>query len=46
MTTKRLLLVNPRNAVTVYGDYLWQPLSLAYIAGATPEGWTVELRDE
>jgi len=43
---KTLLLVNPRNPVSLYGDYLWQPLALGYVAAATPEGWRVELIDE
>jgi radical SAM superfamily enzyme YgiQ (UPF0313 family) len=42
----KLLLVNPRNRVSLYGDYLWQPLSLAYVAAATPPDWEVELVDE
>lgn len=42
----RLALVNPLNRVSLYGDYRWQPLSLATIAGATPSGWEVELLDE
>ena len=43
---KKLLLINPRNRVSLYGDYLWQPLALAYVAAATPPGWSVELLDE
>jgi radical SAM superfamily enzyme YgiQ (UPF0313 family) len=43
---RRLLLVNPRNRVSLYGDYLWQPLALAYVAAATPKHWSVELIDE
>ena len=43
---KTLLLVNPRNKVSLYGDYLWQPLALAYVAAATPRHWKVEFIDE
>jgi radical SAM superfamily enzyme YgiQ (UPF0313 family) len=42
----RLVLINPRNRVSLYGDYLWQPLALAYVAAATPPHWHVELIDE
>jgi radical SAM superfamily enzyme YgiQ (UPF0313 family) len=42
----KLLLINPRNRVSLYGDYLWQPLALAYVAAATPPHWDVELVDE
>ncbi len=42
----KLVLVNPRNRVSLYGDYLWQPLALAYVAAATPGHWEVELIDE
>ena len=42
----KLLLINPRNRVSLYGDYLWQPLALGYVAAATPPHWTVELIDE
>src|SRR5262245_51872020 len=42
----KLLLINPRNRVSLYGDYLWQPLALAYVAAATPRNWEVELIDE
>src|SRR5437762_5504593 len=42
----KLVLINPRNRVSLYGDYLWQPLALAYVAAATPDHWTVELLDE
>lgn len=42
----RLLLINPRNKVSLYGDYLWEPLSLAYIAAATPRHWEIEFIDE
>jgi radical SAM superfamily enzyme YgiQ (UPF0313 family) len=42
----KLLLINPRNRVSLYGDYLWQPLSLGYVAAATPKDWEVELIDE
>lgn len=42
----RLVLINPQNPVSLYGDYRWQPLSLAYIAGATPPGWEVRVVDE
>ena len=43
---KKLVLINPRNRVSLYGDYLWQPLALAYVAAATPPHWEVELIDE
>ena len=43
---KKLVLINPRNRVSLYGDYLWQPLALAYVAAATPKHWEVELIDE
>jgi radical SAM superfamily enzyme YgiQ (UPF0313 family) len=44
---KKLLLINPRNKVSLYGDYLWEPLALAYVAAATPRDvWDVELIDE
>jgi radical SAM superfamily enzyme YgiQ (UPF0313 family) len=42
----KLLLINPRNRVSLYGDYLWQPLALGYVAAATPRHWDVELIDE
>ena len=42
----KLLLVNPRNRVSLYGDYLWQPLALGYVAAVTPPHWDVELIDE
>ena len=42
----KLVLINPRNRVSLYGDYLWEPLALAYVAAATPAGWEVELIDE
>ena len=42
----KLVLINPRNRVSLYGDYLWQPLALAYVAAATPAHWEVELIDE
>ena len=42
----KLVLINPRNRVSLYGDYLWQPLALAYVAAATPAHWQVELIDE
>jgi radical SAM superfamily enzyme YgiQ (UPF0313 family) len=42
----KLVLINPRNRVSLYGDYLWQPLALGYVAAATPAHWTVELIDE
>ena len=42
----KLVLINPRNRVSLYGDYLWQPLALAYVAAATPAHWDVELIDE
>ena len=43
---KKLVLINPRNRVSLYGDYLWEPLSLGYVAAATPPHWEVELIDE
>ena len=46
MSPKKLLLINPRNRVSLYGDYLWEPLSLAYVAAVTPKHWDVELIDE
>jgi radical SAM superfamily enzyme YgiQ (UPF0313 family) len=42
----KLVLINPRNRVSLYGDYLWQPLALGYVAAATPPHWEVELLDE
>ena len=42
----KLVLINPRNRVSLYGDYLWQPLAFAYVAAATPAHWDVELIDE
>ena len=42
----KLVLINPRNRVSLYGDYLWQPLALGYVAAATPAHWDVELIDE
>src|SRR5262245_24351733 len=42
----KLVLINPRNRVSLYGDYLWEPLAFAYVAAATPPHWTVELIDE
>ena len=42
----KLVLINPRNRVSLYGDYLWEPLSLGYVAAATPKHWEVELIDE
>jgi radical SAM superfamily enzyme YgiQ (UPF0313 family) len=42
----KLLLINPRNPVSLYGDYLWQPLAFGYVAAATPAHWEVELIDE
>src|SRR5262249_42510664 len=42
----KLVLINPRNRTSLYGDYLWQPLAFGYVAAATPERWTVELIDE
>jgi radical SAM superfamily enzyme YgiQ (UPF0313 family) len=42
----RLVLINPRNRVSFYSDYLWQPLAFGYIAGSTPDHWDVELIDE
>ena len=42
----KLVLINPRNRVSLYGDYLWQPLALGYVAAATPKHWDVELIDE
>jgi radical SAM superfamily enzyme YgiQ (UPF0313 family) len=42
----KLVLINPRNRVSLYGDYLWEPLSLGYVAASTPPHWHVELIDE
>ncbi|HEX4346154.1 MAG TPA: radical SAM protein [Vicinamibacterales bacterium] len=42
----KLLLINPRNKVSLYGDYLWEPLAFGYVAAATPGHWDVELIDE
>ena len=42
----KLVLVNPRNRVSLYGDYLWEPLAFGYLAAATPPHWEVELIDE
>ena len=42
----KLVLINPRNRVSLYGDYLWQPLAFGYVAAATPRHWEVELIDE
>jgi radical SAM superfamily enzyme YgiQ (UPF0313 family) len=42
----RLLLVNPWNRVSLYGEYAWQPLSLGMLAAACPPGWDVQLIDE
>ncbi len=42
----KLVLINPRNRVSLYGDYLWQPLALGYVAAATPSSWEVEFIDE
>jgi radical SAM superfamily enzyme YgiQ (UPF0313 family) len=42
----KLVLINPRNPVSLYGDYLWQPLAFAYIAAVTPPHWHIELIDE
>ena len=42
----KLVLINPRNRVSLYGDYLWQPLAFGYVAAATPKHWEVELIDE
>ena len=42
----KLILINPRNRVSLYGDYLWQPLAFGYVAAATPPHWDVELIDE
>jgi hypothetical protein len=28
----KLVLINPRNPVSLYGDYLWQPLAFGYVA--------------
>jgi radical SAM superfamily enzyme YgiQ (UPF0313 family) len=43
---KKLVLINPRNRVSLYGDYLWEPLAFGYVAAATPKHWEVELIDE
>lgn len=42
----KLVLINPRNRVSLYGDYLWEPLAFGYVAAATPPHWEVELIDE
>ena len=42
----KLVLINPRNRVSLYGDYLWEPLAFGYVAAATPPHWDVELIDE
>lgn len=42
----KLVLINPRNRVSLYGDYLWEPLAFGYVAAATPSHWEVELIDE
>jgi radical SAM superfamily enzyme YgiQ (UPF0313 family) len=42
----KLILINPRNKVSLYGDYLWEPLAFGYVAAATPSHWEVELIDE
>src|SRR5215212_1799656 len=42
----KLVLINPRNPVSLYGDYLWQPLAFAYIAAVTPPSWTIDIIDE
>jgi radical SAM superfamily enzyme YgiQ (UPF0313 family) len=42
----RLVLINPVNPVSLYGEYRWQPLSLAVIAAATPPEWEVVIHDE
>jgi radical SAM superfamily enzyme YgiQ (UPF0313 family) len=42
----KLVLINPRNKVSLYGDYGWEPLALGYVAAATPHGWEIELLDE
>src|SRR4029079_4684994 len=42
----KLVLITPRNRVSLYGDYLWQPLALGYVAAVTPRHWTVKLIDE
>ena len=41
----KLVLINPRNRVSLYGDYLWEPLALGYVAAATPPHWDVEFID-
>ena len=28
----KLVLINPRNRVSLYGDYLWEPLALGYVS--------------
>ena len=40
----KLVLINPRNPVSLYGDYLWQPLAFGYMAAATPPHWQVPRR--
>lgn len=43
----KLVLIDPRNPVSLYGDYLWQPLAFGYVAAATPAGaGPLELIDE
>ncbi|MGC4085314.1 MAG: cobalamin-dependent protein [Vicinamibacterales bacterium] len=42
----KLVLINPRNPVSLYGDYLWQPLAFGYVAAVTPPHWEIELIDE
>jgi radical SAM superfamily enzyme YgiQ (UPF0313 family) len=42
----KLVLINPWNRASLYGDYLWQPLAFAYITAVTPKHWTVEFIDE
>jgi radical SAM superfamily enzyme YgiQ (UPF0313 family) len=43
---KKLLLINPWNRVSLYGDYAWEPLSLGYVAACVGPDWEVELVDE
>src|SRR4051812_40460978 len=42
----KLVLINPRNPVSLYGDYLWQPLAFGYVAAVTLATWTIDVIDE
>lgn len=46
MDSKRLVLINPYNKVSLYGEFHWEPLALAYVAASVPDHWSVELIDE